>query len=107
MTSEAIESTTNKGSSELSPALEHLLELHLPQRFPGSYSQEKVSQQEAGQEYNDFTEMVLSLALIPENTVSPLCTQYLTRQWEAGSGLCLEFYRIEECHRVTSQPTRH
>lgn len=58
MTSEAIESTTNKGSSELSPALEHLLELHLPQRFPGSYSQEKVSQQETGLEHNDFTEMV-------------------------------------------------
>lgn len=48
MNSKAIEFTTNKGSNELSPALQHLLELHLPQRFPGSYSQEKVSQQETG-----------------------------------------------------------
>lgn len=72
--------------------MEHLLELYLLQRFPGSFSQEKVNQQETVQEHNDFTEMAPSGALIPENTVSPLYTLYITRQWEAGSGLCLGFY---------------
>lgn len=48
MNSKAIEFTTNEGSGELSPASQHLVELHLPQRFPGSYSQEQVSPQETG-----------------------------------------------------------